>query len=76
MSTESLTPSTDDFAAMLEASLAGRDLAEGQVVKGTVTSIENDVVVVDVVLRQELGSVPAPLAPNRKITIGKHNQNA
>ncbi|MDM7985097.1 MAG: 30S ribosomal protein S1 [Maricaulis sp.] len=57
MSTETLTPTTDDFAAMLEASLAGRDLAEGQVVKGTVTAIENDVVVVDVGLKTE-GRVP------------------
>ena len=57
MSTESLTPTTDDFAAMLEASLAGRDLAEGQVIKGNVTAIENDVVVVDVGLKTE-GRVP------------------
>ena len=57
MSTETLTPTTDDFAAMLEASLAGRDLAEGQVVKGTVTSIENDFVTVDVGLKTE-GRIP------------------
>jgi len=57
MSTETLTPTTDDFAAMLEASLAGRDLAEGQVVKGNVTAIENDVVVVDVGLKTE-GRIP------------------
>ena len=57
MSTESLTPTTDDFAAMLEASLAGRDLAEGQVVKGNVTAIENDFVVVDVGLKTE-GRIP------------------
>ncbi|WP_304441960.1 MULTISPECIES: 30S ribosomal protein S1 [Maricaulis] len=57
MSTESLTPSTDDFAAMLEASLAGRDLAEGQVIKGTVTAVENGDVVVDVGLKTE-GRIP------------------
>ncbi len=57
MTNETLTPTTDDFAAMLEASLAGRDLAEGQVVKGTVTAIENDVVVVDVGLKTE-GRIP------------------
>ncbi|MBR9826783.1 MAG: 30S ribosomal protein S1 [Alphaproteobacteria bacterium] len=57
MSNETLTPTTDDFAAMLEASLAGRDLAEGQVVKGNVTAIENDVVVVDVGLKTE-GRIP------------------
>ncbi|MDG2043458.1 MAG: S1 RNA-binding domain-containing protein, partial [Maricaulis sp.] len=53
MSTETLTPSTDDFAAMLEASLSGRDLCEGQVIKGTVTSLENDFVTVDVGLKTE-----------------------
>ena len=57
MSTESFNPSTDDFAAMLEASLAGRDLAEGQVIKGTVTAIENGDVVVDVGLKTE-GRIP------------------
>jgi len=53
MSTETLTPSTDDFAAMLEASLSGRDLYEGQVIKGTVTAVENDFVTVDVGLKTE-----------------------
>ena len=53
MSTETLTPSTDDFAAMLEASLHGRDLCEGQVIKGTVTAVENDFVTVDVGLKTE-----------------------
>ena len=57
MTTESLTPTPDDFAAMLEASLAGRDIAEGQVVKGSVTAIENDFVVVDVGLKTE-GRIP------------------
>ncbi|WP_417483549.1 S1 RNA-binding domain-containing protein, partial [Maricaulis sp.] len=57
MSTETLSPTTDDFAAMLEASLAGRDLAEGQVIKGIVTAIENDAVVVDVGLKTE-GRIP------------------
>lgn len=57
MSTDTLTPTTDDFAAMLEASLAGRDLAEGQVVKGQVTAVENDFVVVDVGLKTE-GRIP------------------
>ncbi len=57
MSNETLTPTTDDFAAMLEASLAGRDLAEGQVVKGQVTAVENDFVVVDVGLKTE-GRIP------------------
>ncbi|MEN0653053.1 MULTISPECIES: 30S ribosomal protein S1 [Hyphobacterium] len=54
---ETLTPSRDDFAAMLEASLAGRDLAEGSVVDGRVTAVENDFVVVDVGLKTE-GRIP------------------
>jgi small subunit ribosomal protein S1 len=57
MSTDTLTPTTDDFAAMLEASLAGRDLAEGQVIKGLVTAVEHDSVVVDVGLKTE-GRIP------------------
>jgi small subunit ribosomal protein S1 len=42
---------------MLEASLAGRDLAEGRVVTGRVTAVENDAVVIDVGLKTE-GRVP------------------
>jgi small subunit ribosomal protein S1 len=57
MSTDTMTPTTDDFAAMLEASLAGRDLAEGQVIKGLVTAVEHDSVVVDVGLKTE-GRIP------------------
>jgi small subunit ribosomal protein S1 len=53
MSTETLTPTIDDFAAMLEASLAGQDMIEGRVVKGNVTSVENDFVTVDVGLKTE-----------------------
>ena len=51
--TNTSTPSQDDFAQMLEASLAGRDLQEGMVVDGRVTAIENDVVVIDVGLKTE-----------------------
>ncbi|MAL11237.1 MAG: 30S ribosomal protein S1 [Maricaulis sp.] len=54
---ETLTPSRDDFAAMLEASLAGRDLSEGSVIEGRVTAVENDFVVIDVGLKTE-GRVP------------------
>jgi small subunit ribosomal protein S1 len=53
MSTETLTPTIDDFAAMLEASLAGQDMIEGRVVKGNVTAVENDFVTVDVGLKTE-----------------------
>jgi small subunit ribosomal protein S1 len=38
---------------MLEASMAGRDMMEGAVVKGQVTAIENDAVVIDVGLKTE-----------------------
>src|SRR5689334_6616668 len=36
----SLTPSRDDFAALLDETLAGRDLAEGAVVNGRVVGME------------------------------------
>ena len=51
--TQTSAPSQEDFAQMLEASLAGRDLMEGSVVKGRVTAVENDVVVIDVGLKTE-----------------------
>ena len=47
-------PSRDDFAAMLNQSLGGENEGfEGRVVKGTVTAIENDMVVIDVGLKSE-----------------------
>jgi small subunit ribosomal protein S1 len=53
----SLNPSTQDFAAMLEESLAGRGMIEGRVVPATVVAVENDFVVVDVGLKTE-GRIP------------------
>jgi len=53
----SLTPSRDDFAALLEETLAGRDLAEGAVVNGRVVGVEKDFVIVDVGLKTE-GRIP------------------
>ncbi|HLU91498.1 MAG TPA: S1 RNA-binding domain-containing protein, partial [Pedomonas sp.] len=50
-------PSRDDFAALLEDSLGAAQSFEGRVVKGTVTAIENDMVVIDVGLKSE-GRVP------------------
>jgi len=47
------TPTRDDFAAMLEESFAANDLAEGSVIKGTVTAIEKDTAVIDVGLKTE-----------------------
>ena len=55
--TESLNPTTDDFAAMLEASLETNNMKEGGVVTGTVTGIEKDIVIVDVGLKTE-GRIP------------------
>jgi small subunit ribosomal protein S1 len=47
------SPTREDFAALLEQSFAERDLAEGSVIKGTVTAIEKDVAVIDVGLKTE-----------------------
>jgi small subunit ribosomal protein S1 len=47
------TPSRDDFAAMLEESFEKHDVAEGTVVKGTITAIEKDMAVIDVGLKTE-----------------------
>ncbi|MEO0611900.1 MAG: 30S ribosomal protein S1 [Pseudomonadota bacterium] len=55
--TETLNPSRDDFATMLEASLIDRENFEETVVKGTVTAIEKDMAVIDVGLKTE-GRVP------------------
>ena len=49
----SLNPSRDDFAALLNESLGGRDIMEGQVVRGTVVGIEKDFAIVDVGLKTE-----------------------
>jgi len=51
--TSTAAPSREDFSQMLEASLAGRDLMEGSVVQGRVTSVENDIVIIDVGLKTE-----------------------
>jgi small subunit ribosomal protein S1 len=54
---ESLNPTTEDFAAMLDASMAGQEVLEGRVVSGLVTAIENEFVIVDVGLKTE-GRIP------------------
>mgnify|MGYP003347030054 CR=1 FL=1 len=38
--TDTLTPTRDDFAALLDEQLSGRDFGEGQVVHGRVVGIE------------------------------------
>ncbi|MFZ5717831.1 MAG: 30S ribosomal protein S1 [Pseudomonadota bacterium] len=53
----SLNPTRDDFAALLDESLGGRDFMEGQVVHGKVVAIEKDFAIVDVGLKTE-GRVP------------------
>ena len=52
-----LNPTRDDFASLLNESFEERDLAEGTVVKGTVTAIEKDMAIIDVGLKVE-GRVP------------------
>ena len=51
------TPTRDDFAALLEASLNQTDMVEGSVVKGTVVAFEKDLAVIDVGLKVE-GRIP------------------
>ncbi len=53
----SLNPTTEDFAALLEESFAHDAPLEGSVIRGRVTAIENDLVIIDVGLKTE-GRVP------------------
>ncbi|MCF6199979.1 MAG: 30S ribosomal protein S1 [Hyphomicrobiaceae bacterium] len=53
----SMTPSLDDFEAMLNETFGAEDMMEGQVVEGTVVGLEKDLVVIDVGLKTE-GRVP------------------
>ncbi|HSM19099.1 MAG TPA: 30S ribosomal protein S1 [Hyphomicrobiales bacterium] len=56
-SVDTMHPSRDDFAALLEESFETSDLEEGSVVKGRVVAIEKDLAVIDVGLKTE-GRVP------------------
>ncbi|MDO8381058.1 S1 RNA-binding domain-containing protein, partial [Phenylobacterium sp.] len=49
----SLSPSRDDFSALLDESMGGRDFMEGVVVKGIVVGIEKDFAIIDVGLKTE-----------------------
>ncbi|HEY3948030.1 30S ribosomal protein S1 [Phenylobacterium sp.] len=49
----SLNPTRDDFAALLDQSMGGRDFMEGQVVHGKVVAIEKDIAIIDVGLKTE-----------------------
>ena len=53
----SMNPTKSDFESLLEESYLDRPVAEGQVVKGKVLAIENDLVIVDVGLKTE-GRIP------------------
>ncbi|WP_321490524.1 30S ribosomal protein S1 [uncultured Hyphomonas sp.] len=55
--TDSMNPSSDDFASMFESSAAAAAMQEGQVVPATVIRIENDAVLVDIGLKTE-GRIP------------------
>ncbi len=48
-----MAPTRDDFAALLDESLGGRDFMEGTVVKGKVVAIEKDFAIIDVGLKTE-----------------------
>ena len=49
----SMNPTREDFEALLDQSLGGRDFHEGVVVKGLVVAIEKDMAIVDVGLKTE-----------------------
>ncbi len=49
----SMNPTRDDFSALLDESLGGRDFMEGQVVRGLVVAIEKDIAIIDVGLKTE-----------------------
>jgi small subunit ribosomal protein S1 len=49
----SLNPSREDFAALLDESYGKNDAFEGTVVKGTIVAIEKDVAVIDIGLKTE-----------------------
>ncbi|GGO08607.1 30S ribosomal protein S1 [Iodidimonas muriae] len=55
--TDMQMPSMEDFEALLNETMSEDSQFEGQVVKGTVTAIENDLAVIDVGLKAE-GRVP------------------
>jgi len=67
------TPERADFEALLNEMLPEDGTLEGSVVKGTVTSVENDFVIVDIGLKAE-GRVPlkefAPAGQTAEIEVG------
>ena len=69
--TETMNPSTDDFAAMFEESTGATTLQEGRVVPATVVAINGDQLILDVGLKVE-GRVPMKefLLEDDKPTVG------
>ncbi len=57
MNETSMTPSREDFEALLNETFSAEQPVEGSVVKGAVTRVENDFAVIDVGLKTE-GRVP------------------
>ncbi|MGE0765341.1 MAG: 30S ribosomal protein S1 [Hyphomicrobiaceae bacterium] len=55
--TQEMNPSRADFEALLNESMGDETAFEGSVIKGTITSIEKDLAVIDVGLKME-GRVP------------------
>jgi len=55
--TGTTSTSPEDFAALLDDSLAGKNSFEGSVVKGLIVGIRNDIAIIDVGLKSE-GRVP------------------
>jgi len=51
--TDVMNPTRDDFSALLDEQMAGRDMMEGQVIHGKVVGIEKDFVIIDVGLKTE-----------------------
>ena len=49
----SFNPTREDFAALLDESIGGRDMHEGAVVEGKVVAVEKDYAVIDVGLKTE-----------------------
>jgi small subunit ribosomal protein S1 len=53
ISSETTPKVTEDFASLLEDSLAGKKSFEGSVVKGLIVNIQNDIAIIDVGLKSE-----------------------
>jgi small subunit ribosomal protein S1 len=70
MALSTLTPTREDFTALLNETFTADTLAEGSVVKGTIVAIEKDLAVIDVGLKTE-GRVALKefAAPGRESTL-------